>query len=88
MDGIWVFGLDVYGVFDAHLVSRAYIHVFFVQTLSREDGVVLQHIWLLIPRTVPKTTSGKIARKWCQVSESLTYLGRIRSSCVVFPVWG
>jgi hypothetical protein len=36
-------------------------------TLSSEDGVSLTYIWLLKPRTVPKTTSGKIARKWCQV---------------------
>lgn len=72
------------------LVSRAYIHAFFVQTLSHEDGVVLQHIWLLKPRTVPKTTSGKIARKWCQASTFFhTSEGRIRvRACVVFPSVG
>ncbi len=36
------------------------------QTLSREDGVLLSHLLLCKPRTVPKTTSGKIARRWCQ----------------------
>lgn len=79
------------------------------QTLSREDGVVLQHIWLLKvrssvavlvldtdapspfltyclsdkstntqqPRTVPKTTSGKIARKWCKVNEYIVKIATV-----------
>lgn len=31
-----------------------------------EHGVSLSSICLLTPRTIPKTTSGKIARSWCR----------------------
>jgi len=38
------------------------------QTISKVHGVQLAGLSLLKPKTVPKTTSGKIARKWCRVA--------------------
>ena len=34
--------------------------------VANDQGVALSHLALLRPRTVPKTTSGKIARRWCK----------------------
>lgn len=34
--------------------------------ISQHHGITLQHLLLLHPRTIPKTTSGKIARLWCK----------------------
>ena len=39
--------------------------------INKEHGVAISHIILLEPRTIPKTTSGKIARSWCRKA----YLG-------------
>jgi acyl-CoA synthetase (AMP-forming)/AMP-acid ligase II len=36
------------------------------QTVQSEHGLALRYVVLLEPRTVPKTTSGKIARSWCK----------------------
>lgn len=36
------------------------------RAVSTSHGVNVSHIRLLKPRTVPKTTSGKIARAWCK----------------------
>ena len=38
------------------------------QTVSKVHGVQISGISLLKPKTVPKTTSGKIARKWCRTA--------------------
>lgn len=38
------------------------------QNVSKIHGVQLSGLALLKPKTVPKTTSGKIARKWCRVA--------------------
>ena len=35
-------------------------------TVNQEHSLALAYITLLHPRTVPKTTSGKIARAWCR----------------------
>lgn len=35
-------------------------------TVSSSTGAALDGVFLLAPRTVPKTTSGKIARQWCK----------------------
>jgi len=35
-------------------------------SVSSSTGAALDGIFLLAPRTVPKTTSGKIARQWCK----------------------
>ena len=32
----------------------------------KSHGLALSHVLLLEPRTIPKTTSGKIARAWCK----------------------
>lgn len=37
-----------------------------VQLVSLEHSVTLRCVYLLSPRTIPKTTSGKIARSWCR----------------------
>jgi len=34
--------------------------------VAQQEGVPLQAVCLLRPRTIPKTTSGKIARQWCR----------------------
>ena len=34
--------------------------------IAQEHGVALSHVRVLRARTVPKTTSGKIARRWCK----------------------
>ena len=52
-----------------------------VRVIARDHGVTLGAVVLLKMRTVPKTTSGKIARKWCRdafvggtLSEVLRYI--------------
>ena len=34
--------------------------------INKDHGVSVDHVVLLNPRTIPKTTSGKIARAWCR----------------------
>lgn len=34
--------------------------------VMKAHGLALSHVLLLEPRTIPKTTSGKIARAWCR----------------------
>ena len=34
--------------------------------VMKAHGLALSHVLLLEPRTIPKTTSGKIARAWCK----------------------
>jgi len=34
--------------------------------IKQEHSISISHIMLLRPRTIPKTTSGKIARAWCR----------------------
>jgi len=35
-------------------------------SISNDHGLSVDHVVLLNPRTIPKTTSGKIARTWCR----------------------
>lgn len=37
-----------------------------VDVVSQEHGLALQSVCLLRTKSVPKTTSGKIARAWCR----------------------
>ena len=51
--------------------------------ISQHHGITLQHLLLLHPRTIPKTTSGKIARLWCKkafVDGKLQVVGSSSSS--------
>mmetsp|Transcript_134 Transcript_134/g.153 ORF Transcript_134/g.153 Transcript_134/m.153 type:complete len:1054 (-) Transcript_134:272-3433(-) len=51
---------------DPSAVNPAAIAGEIKRTVSANHGAALSHIRLLQPRTVPKTTSGKIARAWCK----------------------
>lgn len=37
-----------------------------MQLISSEHGLSVRYVYLLPSRTIPKTTSGKIARSWCK----------------------
>ena len=36
------------------------------QSITYDHGLSLSAIYLIWPRTIPKTTSGKVARSWCR----------------------